>query len=182
MKAPNLKIQYQLYRGDLDQGIYSGLGRLNFVKGGQYNGEFKDGEFDGKGSLTRRDKVRFEGHWKQSKPHGWLRKIYANGDYYEGEWVNGKQEGFGSFKWSNGWNYDGQWKGGKMNGNGRLCSKEENYCGLFENDEYAGPALLPKNFESTCAENKHHTFSMKSSQRGKQYEVKEDEKFEDMLR
>ncbi len=34
-----------------------------------------------------------------------------------------------------------------MHGNGRLISKNKSYCGLFEKDEYAGPALLPSDFE-----------------------------------
>lgn len=35
-----------------------------------------------------------------------------------------------------------------MHGNGTLSNKSTTYSGLFENDEYAGPALLPKSFES----------------------------------
>ena len=90
-----IRIDDELYGGELKEGKPHGKGILRYYSNGKcdakYIGEFKDGKRDGEGKWTMFDGSSYEGEWKLDKFHGKGKFIYQD-DVQEGYWFMGSFE------------------------------------------------------------------------------------------
>lgn len=107
-----------VYDGNWEGGKMSGRGTISWPSGTTYEGEFSGGYLHGSGTLSHPDGSVYKGSWRLSIQNGFGRKQYSNSDVYDGSWKDGVHEGSGKYAWSNGNMYIGNWKAGKMCGRG----------------------------------------------------------------
>lgn len=93
-----------IYIGSWKDGLFHGLGRMQYANGDQYCGQWENGEFHGQGTYT-----------------------FASGQKYYGGWEKGKRNGIGTEYSSNGKSiHHGLWKNDKRNGHGIMTARVKN--------------------------------------------------------
>lgn len=113
---PNGKGQF---KGQYENGIKSGSGKVVFEDGSVYEGSFVNDNIEGYGVLTWPDDKIYHGLWKDNKMSGKGRMEWPNGMFYEGQYENDLKHGFGIFYYGKGKKlYAGFWKKGKFHGKG----------------------------------------------------------------
>ncbi|CAK4667035.1 unnamed protein product [Aphanomyces euteiches] len=145
----NMHTEWKRYRGEWNEGLFRGLGTLEFANGDAYVGEFVNGKRHGQGTLTTASGNVYTGEWKQNYQDGhgsffsnqsketkeglWKRNemvegkqqewiiIYANKDKYVGTCQSGRPWGQGICRYANGSVYTGQWIDGLREGLGIFC-------------------------------------------------------------
>lgn len=88
--------------------------------GGSYKGNFDDGEFSGSGTVRAGDGTVYEGNWKNGMPHGKGKQVFPAGGTYIGDWAQGQREGWGTMEYVDKRVYEGEWSGGRRHGHGIL--------------------------------------------------------------
>lgn len=79
-----------VYTGELNTyGRRSGLGMLEWKRGGKYFGDWEHDKENGKGVLMNSNGTVYSGGWKKGKQHGEGVYTSANGVARKGEWKNG---------------------------------------------------------------------------------------------
>ena len=118
-----------LYRGDFENGKYSGVGTLFHEDSGVpiYIGQFKDGQFSGQGTLLySKNKPYYTGEFLAHKPHG-LGTMFIgdNIKFYAGEFFNGEIDGFGTLFQDKGTKIEfrGMWRRNQREGFGTQHNK-----------------------------------------------------------
>eukprot|EP00980_Cylindrotheca_fusiformis_P004213 scaffold913_cov71-Cylindrotheca_fusiformis.AAC.6 len=79
-----------LYLGQYQNGVRSGIGKFTWVDGGYYDGEWKDGLYSGNGELVTSSTL-YKGEFQQGSYHGFgrLTNLITNQIVYEGSWKDG---------------------------------------------------------------------------------------------
>jgi len=108
-----LKIDNNLYEGDIVNGVPHGKGKLTFSSGGIYEGDFVWGKRTGKGKLIFSDNTFYEGDFEDGNKTGKGKEVSFLG-VYEGDFYKGKLHGKGKFTDSKGRIQEGQWEHGKF--------------------------------------------------------------------
>jgi Uncharacterized protein conserved in bacteria len=83
------------YRGELKNGVPSGIGMMLDDNGAMYAGGWKDGVRSGWGDVLFSDGTSYEGEWKEGFPWGPGLLTYPDGDSYEGQFEKGVLSGKG---------------------------------------------------------------------------------------
>ncbi len=86
-KYPNGKI---CYKGNFEDGIYNGYGKMIFPNNDKFIGSFKNGIFHGEGIFMSLSGYCYQGQFKCGKIHGYGFYKFPNGYIYFTEWINGK--------------------------------------------------------------------------------------------
>ena len=90
-----IRIDDDLYGGELKDGKPHGKGILKYFYNGKadgkYVGEFKDGKREGKGTWSLYDGTTYVGEWKNDKFHGRGTLTYL-GNIQDGYWHKGACE------------------------------------------------------------------------------------------
>lgn len=127
------------YCGQMNEGLWHGLGRYKSAFGDIYEGEWIDGQRTGNGKAQLADGSIFIGQWWKGKRHGLGTYVYRKGVFYEGEWKEGIKHGFGRFTDPDQYTYSGQWSNDKRDGFGQ-CSYADGsiYIGEWREDKRSG--------------------------------------------
>ncbi len=108
-----------VYKGNVENGVRSGHGRLTISDGRIYVGMWKNDKYEGDGTFTWPDGGKYEGDWEDGVFTGKGTRVYKNGDTYEGEWRKGKFHGQGIYTWADGSVYEGEWSHDHFSGEGK---------------------------------------------------------------
>ena len=137
-KFPNGNI----YTGDFENGLASGLGDLQYKNGNRYSGQWEAGKFNGSGILSKSNGY-YEGQFKDGKFNGQGEFHFNNGDIYIGTWKNNRQHGYGTIYEISGTIFEGSFYEGKIHGtgvitqpNGRIVHGIWNFGSMVKKDEY----------------------------------------------
>ena len=104
------------------------------IEGASYKGEMDWGIFEGVGTLTCDSGVTLSGNWDDNYLQGEGTAQFDDGSHYEGEYKNTLRSGQGSFTWDNGDIYTGEWKDDSFNGEGTYTwNNGDVYTGSFTN-------------------------------------------------
>ena len=162
MQSDHVKISFtngSVYEGGIDQGKFTGQGRLTVPDSYTYEGEFQDSKFHGKGRRTESTGQVYDGEWKNGEKDGpgklitvegvtlegiWkddilqeeLVRVYdPSGKLnYEGNFYGGQENGKGKSWFPDGQIYEGEFRDGVANGHGRIYSTDGTlFEGEFEN-------------------------------------------------
>lgn len=98
------------YLGNWESSLRQGKGRFEFVNGDVYLGLFAADKMSGEGTMTYKNGDKYQGNWEQNLPSGEGTMTYADGSEYTGQWKSGKREGSGKLVRSNGEALAGNWK------------------------------------------------------------------------
>jgi putative phage-type endonuclease len=107
------------YYGQINEGIYHGIGCLKLLSGECYEGDWIFGKKSGYGKTRFISGDTYYGQWLNNKMHGKGFYQYSCGDVYEGEFKNNLKSGHGSFR-SDLYIYQGEYENGKRTGKGIL--------------------------------------------------------------
>lgn len=85
-----------IYIGSWKDGLFHGLGRMQYANKDQYYGQWENGEYHGQGIYTFANGQKYEGTWKNGKRHGMGTEYSSNGNsVHQGLWENDKRNGHG---------------------------------------------------------------------------------------
>lgn len=107
-QAEDAQIDYvdgSIYRGDVNDGIPSGSGRLVLRNGAKYEGVWSDGLPHGQGKFTASNGMVYQGNFDKGVVNGVGKLAYtasSNLDYYEGEFYRYMLHGEGKVVYSDG--------------------------------------------------------------------------------
>ncbi|TAF63927.1 MAG: hypothetical protein EAZ55_12530 [Cytophagales bacterium] len=127
------------------QGTYTWSNDGDYA-GDSYTGDFKNNKRSGVGTYSYGDGTKYVGQWLDGKIQGKGKMTWVSGSSYEGDFVNDEREGNGTYIWgastdNAGDKYVGQWKAGNRTGRGTYTYASGTINdGIFENNEYIGPA------------------------------------------
>ena len=93
-----------------------GIGIKKNNRGDIYKGNFENGLFNGYGKLIEKNGTIYQGFWKEGKYNGFGKIKFNNGAYYLGYFENGKRKGFGIYYFENKDFYIGEWKDNNRDG------------------------------------------------------------------
>jgi hypothetical protein len=122
-----------IYEGEWTDNMKNGKGKMKYVNGDIYEGEWTDEMKNGKGKMTYENGNIYEGEWTYNMKNGKGEMTYNNG-YYEGDWKNDMRDGKGKMTYTYGDVYEGDWKNDMMNGKGKMTNVIGVYEGDFEDD------------------------------------------------
>lgn len=98
------------YLGNWENSVRVGKGRFEFVNGDIYLGVFTADKMNGQGIMTYKNGNKYDGNWSENQPDGEGTMTYADGSQYTGQWKRGKREGAGTMVLNNGETLTGTWK------------------------------------------------------------------------
>ena len=112
-----------VYRGSFADNQPHGFGRASLADGRTYEGEHLKGVPSGRGKWQFQDGTVYEGDVQNATPHGKGRMIWTNGDTYDGDFESGIRTGIGVYRWRSGRVYEGEFKNNKVEGRGKYIEK-----------------------------------------------------------
>jgi len=74
-----------IYRGNFDQSLRNGFGKMHYSYAGVYTGEWLDGTRHGFGTLQTKN-ASYVGSWYRDQRKGYGEQTYKNGNAYTGYW------------------------------------------------------------------------------------------------
>lgn len=163
------------YHGHFKDGLFSGLGTLVTQRGDRYQGEFSEGALTGQGEIETVDGRHYQGQLDRNTPHGFGRWDYAKDYYYIGELAQGRYHGHGTLADANGDRYTGEFKAGQYEGEGEFVyASGDKYIGQFKAGRLHGPGRY------ITAEGQSYEGQFEDDQFGKQgvYEDKQGNRYE----
>lgn len=147
------------YKGEMEDDVPHGQGKMTFSDGSVYKGEFKNGDRHGKGVQCFKNGHVFNGYFENDVPvsgtyvnkkhtiyegefiKGFILEgkdciiNHSNGNKYIGDVFNDKPHGKGTMNYKTGDQYVGEFKEGFRHGYGTFTRKSgEVYKGQFEKD------------------------------------------------
>mmetsp|Transcript_60034 Transcript_60034/g.105076 ORF Transcript_60034/g.105076 Transcript_60034/m.105076 type:complete len:224 (-) Transcript_60034:13-684(-) len=107
-----------VFTGTFVNNVKTGMGRVNYKKGGFYQGSFQDGKRHGEGTFQYPNKDIYSGMWKDGKRHGKGTYVYQETKYeLKGDWKDGKLIQ-GTWTFTDGTRYVGGFQNQKPCGDG----------------------------------------------------------------
>ncbi len=114
-----------IYTGEFKDGLYHGVGTLNYKDGSVYKGSFSEGLRNGQGNYTDTTGFTYTGGWTKDRMDGSGTYTYKDGSSYKGDFVKDIREGTGKVTFSSGAAYEGEWKDDEPNGQGVLTFSDK---------------------------------------------------------
>lgn len=78
------------YEGQFKNGLFHGIGRIEYIDGEYYEGSFYKNEFEGNGFYRWKSGTIYKGAWKEGSMNGEGLMVYPEGDSVYGVWKNGE--------------------------------------------------------------------------------------------
>jgi hypothetical protein len=152
---------YQYYRGDVQNGTFTGRGVLVYDNSDRYEGQMRNGRPNGKGAFIKVSaSERYTGDFRNGEFHGQGLYVFGNGAKYQGQFAGSQPHGRGTFTFRDDqarktYTYQGRFYLGVVNGNGTITSSDNIVCnGVFYGNDFAGngrciyPSNHPSGFRS----------------------------------
>ena len=126
-----------IYTGDLNKGVFEGLGTMQFADGRVYSGDWENHLMHGEGNFQWTDGTAYAGQMSYGVIDGEGVVYYSNGSRYEGSFKNGLRFGTGTYYWVNGDTYIGEWKEDLPHGIGTWArGSTTTYIGTFDEGHF----------------------------------------------
>lgn len=127
-----------VYKGELKEGRFHGLGKMVFPDGSYYKGEFVDGSFSGDGTFVYSSGEKYEGNFVMGVMQGYGTLTDDDGNIYAGEFHQQRYQGRGKQTLETGAIYEGEFQNGFYHGQGKYQHEDIVYEGQFVDGSLEG--------------------------------------------